>query len=543
MNEEWKWESPEDVNRLLRFTRRFRTVLAKNHGEKRHPSAPVSILPQSFSLWCTTFLPDHFSKSPSLMHRWMLRYLEKMSDRRGEKVNILAPRGGAKSTIGTLAYPLRQALENRESYIWIVSDTFDQAKMHLENIRQAIVGNTQLLQAYPFATGRGTHYRSGLLELKNGVRLEAFGTGQKIRGRRHGASRPSLIICDDLQNDSHCHSSSMRAKSREWFFGTLLKAGNTRTNIIHLATALHQEALAMELTHTPGWKSRVFKAILRYPKQMFWWEKWEQIWRESGELAAKKFYHEHRKQMDEGAAVLWEAEEDLYTLMRMRAEAGHASFEREKQNSPIHPEMCEWAEHYFETERFWVENRLSKPTIRVMALDPSKGKEATRGDFSAYVMLEMDADGDFYVDAELVRCPVEELVELGVQLYQTFQPDIFGVEGNQFQDLLADIFAEKFRKSRLPPIRPWLIHNRVSKEIRIRRIGPYLASGKLHFQANSPGVRLLVEQLRQFPAGDHDDGPDALEMALRLVAKQLGEQTFEDGLGKNLLPPGQRFHF
>jgi hypothetical protein len=26
----------------------------------------------------------------------------------------------------------------------------------------------------------------------------------------------------------------------------------------------------------------------------------------------------------------------------------------------------------------------------------------------------------------------------------------------------------------------------------------------------------LVQQLKDFPVGDHDDGPDALEMALRL---------------------------
>jgi len=27
----------------------------------------------------------------------------------------------------------------------------------------------------------------------------------------------------------------------------------------------------------------------------------------------------------------------------------------------------------------------------------------------------------------------------------------------------------------------------------------------------------LVEQLRSFPVGSHDDGPDALEMAVRMI--------------------------
>jgi hypothetical protein len=42
-----------------------------------------------------------------------------------------------------------------------------------------------------------------------------------------------------------------------------------------------------------------------------------------------------------------------------------------------------------------------------------------------------------------------------------------------------------------------------------------------------------LDQLRQFPVGDHDDGPDALEMAIRLAAELLAG-TPEDGLGNRL---------
>jgi hypothetical protein len=39
----------------------------------------------------------------------------------------------------------------------------------------------------------------------------------------------------------------------------------------------------------------------------------------------------------------------------------------------------------------------------------------------------------------------------------------------------------------------------------------------LRFKTRSPGTALLVQQLQDFPWGDHDDGPDALEQALRLM--------------------------
>jgi len=44
----------------------------------------------------------------------------------------------------------------------------------------------------------------------------------------------------------------------------------------------------------------------------------------------------------------------------------------------------------------------------------------------------------------------------------------------------------------------------------------------------------LVEQLEEFPIGDHDDGPDALEMAVRLAAEVFRGRAIKDGLGSRL---------
>ena len=56
----------------------------------------------------------------------------------------------------------------------------------------------------------------------------------------------------------------------------------------------------------------------------------------------------------------------------------------------------------------------------------------------------------------------------------------------------------------------------VSKTVRIRRLSQYVINRELRFKADSPGCRLLVDQLMDFPLGEHDDGPDALEMCTRL---------------------------
>jgi hypothetical protein len=61
-----------------------------------------------------------------------------------------------------------------------------------------------------------------------------------------------------------------------------------------------------------------------------------------------------------------------------------------------------------------------------------------------------------------------------------------------------------------------------------------LSTHRLRFKSDSPSTRLLVQQLQEFPVGDHDDGPDAAEMAIRLAAELLSRVGVDDGLGDRL---------
>jgi predicted phage terminase large subunit-like protein len=487
--------------------------------------------------WGRHYLPAYFRQPPSKMHTRLAQELAEFNHTRGGRLNVLAPRGGAKSTLVTLAYVLRCALEEREPYIWVVSATRDQARQHMHHIRTELETNPRLAQDYPDATGRGLSWRAGSLHLNNGVLIEAYGMCQQVRGRRHNEHRPSLIVCDDLENDIHVASPVQRAACREWFQGTLLKAGNEQTNVISLATALHRDALAMTLHRSPAWKSTLYRALQQPPTNIDLWQRWEDLYvncdDERAAQTALAFFQRHRAAMEEGADVLWPEKESLYALMQMRASEGRATFEREKQNSPIDPERCEWPGEYFD-HHIWCEVMPKKLVTRVMALDPSKGADSKFGDYSAYVMLGVDAHGLVYVEADLARRPTPEMVADGVVLSRRFDPQRFGIESSLFHDLLENDFHAEFTKQRRRRSQLCAIDNHVNKHVRIRRIGPYLAQHRLRFVSRSASTHLLVEQLRDFPIGDHDDGPDALEMALRL-AEELMHGTNDDGLGDRLI--------
>jgi predicted phage terminase large subunit-like protein len=308
----------------------------------------------------------------------------------------------------------------------------------------------------------------------------------------------------------------------------------------------------MELANTPGWTSHTFRAIERWPTNMPLWSEWEQLYRtvaglsEAGSAAttdhrplttgnsvARAFYDSHRSAMHAGAHLLWPEQEDLYSLMSLRAEIGRSAFDREKQSIPVNPDLCEWPEEYF-SDAIWFDTWPADLRLRTIALDPSKGADARRGDYSAFIMLGVGNDGLIYVEADLARRPTPQIITDGVELCARFRPLVFGIESNQFQELLGADFSRELLRQKLIGITPCSIENHLNKLVRIRRLGPLLAARRFRFKSNSPGTRLLVEQLREFPIAAHDDGPDALEMSLRLAETFLHPPP-TDNLGSRLV--------
>lgn len=494
--------------------------------------------------WAQEFLPHYLVNEPSDMHRWLADRIDTFNDR-GQKVAAIGPRGGAKSTIGTLACTLKRACEGAETNIMIISDTASQAWDHLRAVKTELENNDALADAYPSACGEGPIWRENAIQLRNGVLVRAHGTLSRIRGRRNAQYRPSLIILDDPENDQHISSEKMRERTLEWFNQTLMSMGDASTNYLALGTALHRECLMLGLLQTPGWetyrphgKPSPFQAIVSWPTRMDLWDSWEQIYQDveragSGKRASA-FFRKNRKDMLRGSKVLWPDREPLYFLMERRAEIGHQAFEAEKQGSPINPESCEWPEKYFTHDKFFFDQwpNSAETAVRVIAVDPSKGKDAGRGDYSAIVKLAVDSSGVFYVDANLKRRPVDQIIADTLEEHRRFRPLKLGIETNQFQSLIVEELLEE-ATARDVHVDVVELDNRVKKQMRIRRLSPLLAQRRLRFRRGSEGAALLVQQLRDFPVGDFDDGPDALEMAARIAADVM-EGEDEDLVAGNL---------
>jgi hypothetical protein len=133
-----------------------------------------------------------------------------LRQRRGVRLNVLAPRGAAKSTWSTFAFPLWAALHSLEPYIVLTAETGDQAHKYLDSIRSELELNEELADQDPHVFGAGPIWRQDRIQLNNGVLIEALGRGTKLRGRKSRQHRPSLIIVDDPQNTEHVQSPLQR---------------------------------------------------------------------------------------------------------------------------------------------------------------------------------------------------------------------------------------------------------------------------------------------------------------------------------------------
>ena len=365
-----------------------------------------------------------------------------------------------------------------------------------------------------------------LILLSNGCRIDAIGSGQKLRGRRNYERRPDLILCDDIENDEGVRTAEQRQKTADWFWKAVCKSGDSYTDILVIGTILHHDSLLAGLLENPGFQSRKYRAVLSDAPSPLWTD-WELLASDltdpDREKTAHAFYFKHRKEMLAGSKVLWPEKLSYYDLRLMRLTEGDAAFNSEMQNQPIDPAAClfsaQWFRYYNPAE---VDFRAADFRFYGYC-DPSLGRTAS-SDYSAIVTLAVDRNtGLSYVwDADIQRRHPDKIIADILEKERLLRREtgrgyaLFGAETNQFQWFLKEQLArESARQGLYLPIQG--VRSTEDKTMRVETLQPDVKNGYILFRRDQT---LLLQQLSQFPLGAHDDGPDALEGARTLARKQ-----------------------
>lgn len=419
-------------------------------------------------------------------------------------------RGGGKSVIANLCDSLRRICHGLDPYIIIASDTFAQAGAQLEDIKDELASNEKIkadfgalkpekglwrtVELIQRADGRLT-WREGQIVTTNGVRVDAIGRGGKMRGRRHGAQRPTCFKGDDLDNDENVVTKEQRDKAWNWVMSAVIPAMDPkRGEVTLIGTTIHFDAVitrASRKTDSEGrrlFTSIKFTAMRRGP---------------DGEWVSN-----------------WPERFSVERLLRTRDLLGPTKFGAEYMGDPRDPET-----QIFEPDRFVYYSPLDIQTRdlkHVCYVDPSKGKKGKgrkKSDFSGFAHVAADiAERVSYVQNAFrkrlsPKAAETEVIEWFLEIRRTHPTAELWIEENSFGDILGENFQDELRRRGVDVVVNTKLHTE-EKDARLARHSIRVENGGVRFPQRWESEDRRPDWFGEYvdyPAGSFDDTVDAIE--------------------------------
>ena len=529
----------------------------------------------SIAVFAKTHLRDYTRLPFGVHHKAFFEAIPR--GERGEKVNILAPRGSGKSTVITVFYPLHciyykylydEFGMRSERYILILSRSYGNAMDRIKDIKSEI----ELRPSLQHLKGDDTWGEMRSITA-NDILLVPQSRGGKVRGSLYKGHRPSLVLPDDLDDIDSIRNPNTLQKDEDWFNSDLMECGDADTNFICVDTVKGERAIANQLRYRPAWRNIFIQAIphpdqLIHPDAEHLWQEYRRIYANTAlepqerSTQMEVFYTEHENEMNAGVEETWREKWTYRSLREKEFDQGRAAILREYQNHPVDRELA-----IFDMEnavRFTVENdgllrsderlvrweRLSGATIfldwagikesldncfaAVVAVlwEPVPGGESPIGSGGARrrgegIYSDMRRYGAYgYVHQVWMERgsrgkQIEALCDVYRNVYDflalraanftinIFCEDFIDTTGDVKENFLNHYQSISDAKDINRPLQ-FLPRNRDKGE-RIAGLEAPIGNGWLAFNEELPKV--FMDQMREFPVADFNDGPDSLQGA------------------------------
>ncbi|ELL0334452.1 hypothetical protein ROV13_001786 [Serratia marcescens] len=517
------------------------------------------VLSGDFTFFAYTYFPHHIRGEQSLFHAHFCTRFPQLLTRPGGAVEWwIAPRGEAKSSLLTKIGPVWCAVQGLHQHddvraslgltderpafidyiILLGAETKLPTKL-LEVVKTELTMNAALMLDFPEVCGRSGQWKIGEFTTRTGVKVEAFGAEQAIRGTFHGASRPKLLLGDDLITDAEAKSPTERENRWNWISKAIEYLGPPDGSVKYLGvgTVLNKDDPISRAKRTIGHVVHHFRAIVTLPTHMDLWEQCQEKMlnddKRAEEQAAElgldlpqdklpsyKFYLAHQVQMDDGAVTSWPAVRTLYWLMRQRAKNGKA-FATEMQGDPRTDEDRTFINIQFFTQRW-------RDWLIFGACDPSMGQGET-SDPSAILVGGWDKQRSrlHVMEAEIKRRVPSKLEADLIAMQRQFRCLAIGFENNNAYEHSRSTFIKNaLRQSVALPLVG--VTAKVPLEVRVEGLEPYINDQLNPSILFNPGLTLLLSELETWPepqTGHHYDGLSALQL-LWMIAVSRGAGSF-----------------
>jgi len=441
-------------------------------------------------------------------------------------VAIAAPRAHAKSTAITHAYTLASVLFRERRFVVIVSDTETQASNFLNDIKEELRNNDDLIELFQVKGFKKDTETDIIVELNDGYtfRIIVRGAEQRVRGLKWQQMRPDLIICDDLEGDEQVQNKDRREKFRKWFNGALLPCRAKHGIIRIVGTVLHLDSLLNRLLPEDSHPSSIVEPLKT-------WSKARRVWKAI----------RYRAHNEDFSQLLWPG---MYTADFFKDKKEDLTnqgipevYAQEYLNYPIDESTAYFKRDDFTeiSSRALDDIKLEQVNVNYYASVDFAVSTQERSDYTVIAIAAMDSKGILnLVDIRRDRWDSLEVINEMFAVHKKYNPDLFCVERGAIEKAIGPILrAEMVSRGqyiRLHPMTPTK-----DKQTRARSIQARLRSGGIKFDKTAPWYSEFEDEMVRFPKARHDDQVDAVSWLGLMIdemhhALSKEEQDAEDYL-------------
>lgn len=447
---------------------------------------------ESFGLFAIYYFKEYFTYSLAPYHFDFIKDCHDLVSGEIKEVVWIGYRESAKTTFAKL-FIIWLIANDKKKYINVDSFDKENAERILFDIAFEMVNNKRLQADFGvlFSKEKSINEikqnRINNFVCENGVRVEAHSTQESVRGRIHLNQRPDFLILDDIETNKTKTSEAYTKQVKDHITeamagmspdGSILYLGNYITeygNIQWLMDRAKQDGairvrnIPVILNGKPAWEAKYC------------------LTDEEADLTGKVSIESKRRQL------------------------GSLVFSYEMMNKPIDEMEAEFKREYAQPI---TEHEVSqKETLCYITID-SAVSEKEKADFTGVTINRVDRHNKWYIKTYRLKVNSKDLIDHLFFLQKTYSPQVLGLEETTFTMAIQPFLEDEMRKrDKFMSITP-LKTKAIQKELRIRGLIPRWESRSIFLVDDNLD---LLDEMRVFPNGQHDDCLDSLSYQLGLA--------------------------
>ncbi|WP_340719251.1 hypothetical protein [Clostridium perfringens] len=237
-----------------------------------------------------------------------------------DKLNIICPRGFAKTTIFDLAISIWLVCYKKSKFTLIGAKKDDDATQFVDSIKKVFNENQRIISTFgKLIDKKKFKTNANEIEFANGMYIRAVGSASSVRGANFKGIRPTVVIADDYQDEKDILTEETRDKKYNRWTKEIEQVGDkavyrkgkkikSATKIVSIGTVLHLDCLISRLSRNRDYHTILKRAIILEEGQTVddifnstLWCECKKIYFndsiENSRKAAENFYNEHKAEM------------------------------------------------------------------------------------------------------------------------------------------------------------------------------------------------------------------------------------------------------